>query len=74
MANIKKSISKNIKKVNFDLTKLKVKKLENDYIECILFDKINNFINQISSLEIDYLYIEEPDILELINYFYNRKE
>ena len=66
--------AKNIKKVNFDLTKLKVKKLENDYIECILFDKINNFINQISSLEIDYLYIEEPDILELINYFYNRKE
>lgn len=65
---------KNIKKVNFDLKKMKIKKISNDYIECVLYDKINNFIKLISDLEIEYLYIEEPPLDELINYFYNRKE
>lgn len=65
---------KNIKKVNFDLKKMKIKKISNDYIECVLCDKINNFITLISNLEIEYLYIEEPPLEDLINYFYNRKD
>lgn len=65
---------KNIKKVNFDLKKMKIKKISNDYIECVLCDKISNFIKLISNLEIEYLYIEEPPLEDLINYFYNRKD
>ena len=66
--------AKNIKKVNFDLKKMKIKKMSNDFVECILCDKISNFIALISNLEIEYLYIEEPPLEELINYFYNRKD
>lgn len=62
--------AKNITKVKFNLKKIKIKKMEENYIDCIYYDKINTFIKLISNLEIEQLTIEEPTLEEIFMHYY----
>ena len=68
-----KIMAKGITKVKFNLKKIRIKKMEEDYIECSYYDTIDSFIKLVCGLDIEQLLIEEPSLEELFMHYYKEE-
>ena len=55
-------MAKGITKVKFNLKKIRIKKMEEDYIECSYYDTIDSFIKLVCGLDIEQLLIDQNPI------------